>query len=300
MSNFLSKIFAFSREEKRISSSEFEAAVNAALLSDTVADATKGPFISEEGALNLSAVWACVLILSETVGTLPVHLYHRTTDGRETVRNHPCSYILSKPNSYTSRFALLHHLMVSCTLWGNGYARIHRDALFRTVRLQLMHPTEVEPVHTDDDELYYRTYKGEIVPVYDMIHLRGLSTNGYKGKSPIAVHRENLSLTGTSVQWTVNITPLFEGGDRTLHRGTAESRPAPRPRFYYFASRQGSIPHIYRGRGEHIILAFKPGCDKEKGAAQGRLPEPEAKQHTNKCQPIQILLSVPKRVCNTN
>lgn len=267
MSNFLSKIFAFSREEKRLSSSEFEAAVNAALLSDTVADATKGPFISEEGALNLSAVWACVRILSETVGTLPVHLYHRTTDGRETVRNHP---------------------------------RIHRDALFRTVRLQLMHPTEVEPVHTDDDELYYRTYKGEIVPVYDMIHLRGLSTNGYKGKSPIAVHRENLSLTGTSVQWTVNITPLFEGGDRTLHRGTAESRPAPRPRFYYFASRQGSIPHIYRGQGEHIILAFRPGCDKEKGAAQGRLPEPEAKQRTNKCQPIQILLSVPKRVCNTN
>ena len=40
--------------------------------------------------------------------------------------------------------------------------------------------------------------------------------------------------------------------------------------------------------------------NKEKGAAQGRLPEPEAKQCINKCQPIQILLSVPKRVCNTN
>ena len=67
VSNFLSKIFAFSREEKRISSSEFEAAVNAALLSDTVADAAKGPFISEEGALNLSAVWA----VSYTHLTLP-------------------------------------------------------------------------------------------------------------------------------------------------------------------------------------------------------------------------------------
>ena len=66
--------------------------MNAALLSDTVADATKGPFISEAGALNPSAAWACVRILS-------------------------------KPNSYTSRFALLHHLLVSCTLWGNGYAR---------------------------------------------------------------------------------------------------------------------------------------------------------------------------------
>ena len=44
----------------------------------------------------------------------------------------------------------------------------------------------------------------------------------------------------------------------------------------------------------------QPDHDKEKGAAQGRLPEPEAKKRTNKCQPIQILLSVPKRVCNTN
>ena len=34
--------------------------------------------------------------------------------------------------------------------------------------------------------------------------------------------------------------------------------------------------------------------NKEKGAAQGRLPEPEAKQRTKKCQPIQILLCAPR------
>ena len=50
--------------------------------------------------------------------------------------------------------------------------------------------------------------------------------------------------------------------------------------------------------GKYDIV--QPDHDKEKGAAQGRLPEPEAKKRTNKCQPIQILLSVPKRVCNTN
>lgn len=64
------------------------------------------------------------------------------------------------------------------------------------------------------------------------------------------------------------------------------------------------------GPREHIVFLSEPASDKydivlpdhdkEKGAAQGRLPEPEAKQCTNKCQPIQILLSVPKRVCNTN
>ena len=54
-----------------------------------------------------------------------------------------------------------------------------------------------------------------------------------------------------------------------------------------------------RGPGFITSLSVRDH-NKEKGAAQGRLPEPEAKQRTNKCQPIQILLSVPKRVCNTN
>jgi len=38
--------------------------------------------------------------------------------------------------------------MIGCTLWGNGYARIHRDRLFRPVRLQLLQPYECEPILT--------------------------------------------------------------------------------------------------------------------------------------------------------
>lgn len=134
-------------------------------------------------------------ILSETVGTLPVHLYKRTAKGREKAAGHPCIHILHKPNSYISRFGLLHHLMVSCTLWGNGYVRIHRDRLYRPERLQLLYPYEVEPVLSNDDDLFYHLSTGEMLSADDVIHLRSLTTNGYKGKSPIAVHRENLSLT---------------------------------------------------------------------------------------------------------
>ena len=64
-----------------------------------------------------------------------------------------------------------------------------------------MHPTQVEPILTDDDILFYRTDKGELLPSHEMLHLRGLSTNGYKGKSPIAVHRDNLSLTASAQQY---------------------------------------------------------------------------------------------------
>lgn len=187
--------FNIFRSEERVVSAEFENAVNKALTADTVADATRKPYITEEGALNLSAVWACVRILSETVGTLPIHLYKRTEKGRERQYAHACHKLLQLPNSFSNRFDLMHHLMISCALWGNGYARIHRGKDSRPIRLQLIHPAKVEPILNSNEELFYRLDNGELLPNDELIHLRGLSTNGIKGKSPIAVHRDNLSLT---------------------------------------------------------------------------------------------------------
>lgn len=187
--------FNIFRSEERIVSAEFENAVSKALTADTVADATRKPYITEEGALNLSAVWACVRILSETVGTLPIHLYKRTDKGRERQYAHACHRLLQLPNSFSNRFDLMHHLMISCALWGNGYARIHRGKDARPIRLQLIHPAKIEPILNSNEELFYRLDNGELLPNDELIHLRGLSTNGIKGKSPIAVHRDNLSLT---------------------------------------------------------------------------------------------------------
>lgn len=187
--------FNIFRSEERVVSAEFENAVNKALTADTVADATRKPYITEEGALNLSAVWACVRILSETVGTLPIHLYKRTDKGRERQYAHACHKLLQIPNSFSNRFDLMHHLMISCALWGNGYARIHRGKDSRPIRLQLIHPAKVEPILNTNEELFYRLDNGKLLPNDELIHLRGLSTNGIKGKSSIAVHRDNLSLT---------------------------------------------------------------------------------------------------------
>ena len=145
--------------------------------------------------MNLTAVWACVRILSETVGTLPLHLYRRTARGRERQYNHLCHRFVQVPNSYSTRFDLMHHLMVSCALWGNGFVRIFRDKRYRPVRLKFIHPARIEPLLTDNDELFYRSDTGELLPNEDVVHLRGLSTDGYKGKSPIAVHRDNLALS---------------------------------------------------------------------------------------------------------
>nr|DAU68384.1 MAG TPA: portal protein [Caudoviricetes sp.] len=95
----------------------------------------------------------------------------------------------------------MHFLMIFCSLWGNDYAQIYRDKQYRPLRLKYYHPAKVEPVLTDNEELFYRLDSGEILPADDMIHLKGLSTNGYKGKSPIAVHRDNLALSVSAQQY---------------------------------------------------------------------------------------------------
>ena len=195
MSNWLSNLFTLRRREERVSAEQLESAINEALLSDTVSDNTSRKYISEEGALNLSAVWACVRILSETVGTLPIHLYKRTEKGRVKITSSTQLNVLNRPNEYSGRYALLQHLMIGCTLWGNGYARIYRDKKYRPERIVFLHPTEIEPILTHDDHLFYRDTTGLFLPPEDIIHLKGVSTNGYKGLSPIQVHRSNLGLS---------------------------------------------------------------------------------------------------------
>ncbi len=189
------KVINFFRGEWRSISSEFEATVNKALTADIVADKTSRQAITQESSLALTAVWACVRILSETVGTLPIHLYRRTDTGRERQSGHPAGRILQTPNSFSNRFDLMHFLMVSCTLWGNGYVRIYRDKMYRPIRLKYLHPARVAPMLSEGDELFYRLDTGEMLPADDIIHLKGLSTDGIKGRSPIAVHRDNLALS---------------------------------------------------------------------------------------------------------
>ena len=185
--SFLSILF----KRKADTYGEIDRAVSAAL-SDGVN--TNGVYVTEDTSLAITTVWACVSLLSESVGILPIHLYRKTDTGREIVHGHKSQILVNNPNSYFSRMDLLQHLMVSVTLHGNGYARIIRDKNGNAVRLKLLEPQVPQPVLTSKDELFYNV-EGEMVYCDDMIHIKGLVTDGLKGLSPIAVHRENLALT---------------------------------------------------------------------------------------------------------
>lgn len=86
-----------------------------------VAGLSAGQTITEQTALTLSTVWACTSLVSETIGTLPLHIYKKTANGRERADDYQLSYILrNKPNTKSTSSVLWQSTVASMLLRGNG------------------------------------------------------------------------------------------------------------------------------------------------------------------------------------
>lgn len=147
--------------------------------------------VTEEGSLRYAAVFACVRVIAESVASLPLITYERVGErGKARARNHPLYRLLhDAPNplmtSLEFREAMQGHLL----LWGNGYAEIEMDGAGRMAALWPLRPDQMEKIEQAGDGLVY-TYRlpnGASVqlPGWRVLHLRGLSSNGIIGYSPI-------------------------------------------------------------------------------------------------------------------
>lgn len=192
LSNIASK-WRSNTQERSVSASQIEDAVNQ-VLSNTPPQQV---IVTQDTSLAITTVWACVTLLSESVGILPLHLYKKTPNGRTLTKNSAGMRVLNNPNEDLglTRIDVLQHLMVGVTLWGNGYVRIHRNEnTMEPQMLSLPQPYDVTPVVSENGILFYNIGNDKVM-ADDMIHIRGLVTDGIEGKSPITVHRENLALT---------------------------------------------------------------------------------------------------------
>lgn len=177
--------------------------------------------VSSETALRTSAVFACVRILAETVGMMPLHLYRRTDDdGRERATDHPLYPILhDRPNHWQTPMEFREMMQAHISLRGNAYALIVPKRGNWLGELWPLHPDRVKVLLTDSGRLVYeyrdrsgmmqRKLQGEI------LHLRFLSLDGYLGITPIAYARE-----------TVGRQMAMEKSNSRFHRNDATPRVA--------------------------------------------------------------------------
>jgi HK97 family phage portal protein len=138
-----------------------------------------GVAITPDTAVTISAVWACLRYLSQTVAVLPWHVMREVDNGAEIQRSNPVDWLIYKrPNPEWSSFQFRETLTHWALRWGNGYAEIERDQVGRPFNLWPIHPERVSVCRdTDTGLLFYEVDNGSSAKVEiaaaDMFHIRG-------------------------------------------------------------------------------------------------------------------------------
>lgn len=153
--------------------------------------------VSPDLAMKLSAVYACVYVLSSSVAQLPLHVKCKSGDKVETVKDHPAYYLLhDSPNAWQTSYKLREYAQSSVLLYGNAYIHIVRDKNGGVVSLESLEPWKVQLLKNGSRYVYayYGDDKTMSLSPDDVLHIKSLGPSIKTGKSVIQTHAETIGL----------------------------------------------------------------------------------------------------------
>jgi HK97 family phage portal protein len=149
--------------------------------------------VSPGEALSALGVAArCVSLRSNSLASVGLHLFRRNADGgRSRADDAPLYGVLHDLfNPNMSAYEGREFLIRSLDLWGNAYAVIERNARGQVIALHPVPPANVTPERLASGRLRYRVNHAPRTGVFlqeDMLHIRGPSSDGMIGQSPIRI-----------------------------------------------------------------------------------------------------------------
>lgn len=169
---------------------------------------SSGKRVNERTAMQTSAVYACVRVISESVASLPLHVYKYNGDGgKEKALDHPLYRLLhDEPNAEMTAYSFFEVALTHLLLWGNFYAQIIRNGKGEVLGLYPLMPDRMRVDRDENRHLYYEytlstddpiTNKNQTVILQpeDVLHVSGLSYDGLVGYSPIAMAKQSIGLS---------------------------------------------------------------------------------------------------------
>jgi len=156
-----------------------------------------GELVTDQSALALSAVWACVNLISGTIASLPLMIYRESNGRRQIAADHALYRLLHySPNYDQTAVDFWEFVAASLELWGNGYAAVERQG-GRVVALVPVNPSQISVRRLQDGSLQYEwTENGRrfVRPDADMLHVRGFGGSPLGGMSTLHFGRQTFGL----------------------------------------------------------------------------------------------------------
>ncbi|MDD3882589.1 MAG: phage portal protein [Eubacteriales bacterium] len=158
-----------------------------------------GKNVNPKNAVQVSAVYACVRVIAETIASLPLNVFESTDTGSEKATGHPLYRLLhDEPNSEMTSFIWRETMLSHLLLWGNSYCQIIRSGRNRIVGLYPLLPDRMEVDRDSKGSLTYTYTTTDGKPVAlkseDVLHIPGLGFDGIVGYSPIALEKNAIGL----------------------------------------------------------------------------------------------------------
>lgn len=154
--------------------------------------------VTEQSALTFSAVYACVRIIAESVAMLPLFTYRRLPNGgKEKATDHPLYNLLHRtPNPEMTSFEFRETLISHVASWGNGYAEIEWSQSGQPLALWPLNPARMQVARRAGELSYLYDLGNEArrLPAWRIHHVRGLSSNGIVGYSPIRLAMQSIGI----------------------------------------------------------------------------------------------------------
>lgn len=211
--------------------------------------------VGVDGAMQQSAFWSCVELMTETIATLPCFVYETRSGNRQLARESTLWRLLHvSPNSRHTPVEFWQFMAMNFVVRGNAYARLERNSRGETLAMWPLNADQVRVVALSDGSLAYEyTFDGAVV-IYgeqSILHWRDKG-NGIVGMSRLAYMQSTLGVS-------------IGAQDQTVHTHDREGR---RPGVFMIdkvlsAAQRQQIRENFRSlkeRGEDDLLILEAGA----------------------------------------
>lgn len=160
-----------------------------------------GKSVTETTAMQVTAFFACIRLLAETMGAMPSAIFRKEDNGNAVrAEDHPLHEILVyQPNQDMNGVAFREASTTNLAARGNAYSIIERMSSGDVVSLYPVSASRVT-IKRDESTKYETRYgvsdrgKTEWYPAEKIWHRRGFSFDGLVGLSPLQCARETIGL----------------------------------------------------------------------------------------------------------
>lgn len=170
--------------------------------------------IGSDGALQISAIWACIDVRASTIASLPFFAYQQANGQKELARESRLYSLLHEsPNSRMTPFEFWRAMILNHDLRGNAYARLERGTAGEVIAMWPMPSDQVSVKVLDDGSMVYEYTLGNnvaIIAEQNCLHLKNLG-NGTVGLSKLDFMR---STTDEAVKAQSAASKVFGTGGK--------------------------------------------------------------------------------------